>query len=60
MTFFSHCDPRPGLSDGTCAYFEILPTGYDTVPVTCVDFFVPDEKGVKRKSLTVRNVKLEV
>lgn len=53
------CDPGPGHSDGTCAYSEILPTGYDTALVTYVDFFVPDENGVKRKSLMVRKIKFE-
>lgn len=47
----------PGHSWGTCSYSDILPLSDDEVMVVYTDFFLPDEKGVKRKSLMVVKVK---
>ena len=49
----------PGHSWGTCSYSDILPLSDSEALIVYTDFFRPDEKGVKRKSLMVIRVTVE-
>ena len=50
------CESMPGHSWGTCSYSDILPISDNEALVVYTDFFVPDENGIKRKSLMVIKV----
>lgn len=50
------CDPGPGHGWGTCSYSDILAISDNEALVVYTDFFYPDEKGIKRKSLMVVKV----
>lgn len=38
---------------GTCSYSDIVPLSDNEALIVYTDFFVPDENGIKRKSLMV-------
>ena len=38
---------------GTCSYSDIVPLSYSEALIVYTDYFVPDENGIKRKSLMV-------
>jgi len=50
------CEPGGGHGWGTCSYSDILAISDNEALVVYSDFFYPDEKGIKRKSLMVVKV----
>ena len=53
------CAPGGGHSWGTCSYSDIVVLNDNEALVVYTDFFRPDEKGIKRKSLMVVKVSFE-
>lgn len=46
--------------DGQCGNPEIIPLGYNTALLFYGDFYYPDEKGVKRKTILCRKITVEM
>ncbi|OQB51891.1 MAG: hypothetical protein BWX97_01770 [Firmicutes bacterium ADurb.Bin146] len=45
---------------GTCSYSDMIALDENTAMVVYSDFFVPDEKGIKRKAILARKIHVDV